>query len=474
MATNYNRRSGSSGSADNRGQRRTSSGASSSSGSRPRSNSSPRRPRTSNRTQVNYEQSAYGDLGTKARQTDSRARSARTRPLDKVRVLEESYSQDVSNRNASRTRRQPMTVREHRKRYQKSKGRRSRHPFFTFLIVLVVSVLVLTVAGLITYNSSAFTIKVVKVEGAQRLPDTYLQELAAIPQGMTLLRVDTNAVALRVESDVWVESVQVKRTFPATLTLVITEQSPAAVVEIAPVTANDVYRYWLISADGHWLCSLKNGAYELARNPDMITTPAPAAGGVEGDGSSSEAPDDGADTSETAETPADEDEGAVDAGGEDAPAEEGTTDGEGTSDGAEGAVGSIITPSGSSEIQESSLSEEAYITAADVQELTLVKGVTRSLEPAPGGSIIDEGILNALAIIEGFSPEMLAMVEYISAPDKVKTMITLDNHVGVAFGAAEDIPAKEIAILTLLNEHGGKITYINVRVADRASYRATE
>jgi hypothetical protein len=46
--------------------------------------------------------------------------------------------------------------------------------------------------------------------------------------------------------------------------------------------------------------------------------------------------------------------------------------------------------------------------------------------------------------------------------------------VGVAFGAAEDIAAKETAILSLLKEHEGNITYINVRVANRATYRGLE
>ncbi|MDR1358147.1 MAG: cell division protein FtsQ/DivIB, partial [Coriobacteriales bacterium] len=78
------------------------------------------------------------------------------------------------------------------------------------------------------------------------------------------------------------------------------------------------------------------------------------------------------------------------------------------------------------------------------------------------------------ALLRDFSPEMRAMVASISAPDAVKTTLTLYNNVGVAFGAAEDIEAKEQAIATLLAEHEGKVTYINVRVADRATYRAAE
>ncbi|MDR2673044.1 MAG: FtsQ-type POTRA domain-containing protein [Coriobacteriales bacterium] len=107
-------------------------------------------------------------------------------------------------------------------------------------------------------------------------------------------------------------------------------------------------------------------------------------------------------------------------------------------------------------------------------KLTKIKDVSAAVRPESGAVERDPGISNALAILKGFSSEMRAMVAAISAPDAVKTTLTLYNNVGVAFGAAEDIPAKEDAIATLLEEHKGKITYINVRVANRATYRATE
>ncbi|GHT79464.1 hypothetical protein FACS1894104_4210 [Actinomycetota bacterium] len=121
--------------------------------------------------------------------------------------------------------------------------------------------------------------------------------------------------------------------------------------------------------------------------------------------------------------------------------------------------------------------EDQTIVAPSTEQLakiTKFKDISPAVAPSPGVKTNDSGITNALAILNGFSPEMRAMVSSISAPDKVKTTLLLYNNVGVAFGAAEDIKAKEDAISTLLEEHKGTITYINVRVANRATYRATE
>jgi hypothetical protein len=115
----------------------------------------------------------------------------------------------------------------------------------------------------------------------------------------------------------------------------------------------------------------------------------------------------------------------------------------------------------------------AWVPASELGQFASIKDVSQGISPQTGKLVADEGVLNALAIVNGFTPEMLALVRSISAPDRVKTMIALTNNVEVAFGAAEDIAAKEQVIRTMLVEHEGAITYINVRVADRATYRAT-
>jgi cell division protein FtsQ len=109
-----------------------------------------------------------------------------------------------------------------------------------------------------------------------------------------------------------------------------------------------------------------------------------------------------------------------------------------------------------------------------LDSLPSIRDVPRTVIPELGSLATEGGILNALAILGGLSAEMRGQVSSISAPDAVKTVLTLKNNVTVAFGAAEDIEAKEIAVKTLLAEHQGTITSINVRVPDRATYRAAE
>lgn len=103
-----------------------------------------------------------------------------------------------------------------------------------------------------------------------------------------------------------------------------------------------------------------------------------------------------------------------------------------------------------------------------------IKDVSAAVRPEAGVRETDEGINNALTLLREFSPEMKGMVASISAPNAAKTNLTLQNNVGVAFGVAEDIEAKEQAIATVLSEHEGTVTIINVRAVDRVSYRTTE
>ncbi|MDR3137188.1 MAG: FtsQ-type POTRA domain-containing protein [Coriobacteriales bacterium] len=118
--------------------------------------------------------------------------------------------------------------------------------------------------------------------------------------------------------------------------------------------------------------------------------------------------------------------------------------------------------------------QRVALSTEQLAAFTRIKDVSPAVRPVAGAKETDGGVTNALAVLAGFSQEMREMVASISAPDAVKTALTLSNNVGVAFGAAVDVAAKEDAIATLLEEHQGTITYINVRVANRATYRSAQ
>ncbi len=302
------------------------------------------------------------------------------------------------------------------------------------IIVIFAALIVLVIGGFALYNSSFLTITEVRVDGAQRLTAQRLADLAAVPSGSTLLRVDSDSITKRLESDPWVKSARIVREFPATLVLVIEERQIAAVVDILADTPAGASKRWLIGYDGIWLDGWTVGLLGQSAS-------------ISGNASTTNVGDD--------------------QGTEDTPG--GTGTGVGDVSGTEGGATTDIAVA-----QEKSLLDNVRVYSSEFDSIPQIKDVARTIGPVSGEKVTDEGIVNALDIINGLTSEMRANVAIISAPDKVKTELTLRNYVHVAFGLAEDIPNKEAAILALLAEHEGSITYIIVRVASRATYRVAE
>ena len=137
------------------------------------------------------------------------------------------------------------------------------------------------------------------------------------------------------------------------------------------------------------------------------------------------------------------------------------------------------TPSAAVKISSKSIwvvsTDGAWLSAAtteDWKNYRRIVGVdTNMAAPVAGSEVTDEGILNALAIFDQASPELVDKIKSISAESAVKTSLTLKGGVEVAFGVAEDMELKEADIWALLEKYEGKISYINVRVPDRPTYR---
>jgi cell division septal protein FtsQ len=360
------------------------------------------------------------------------------------------------------------TVREHRRRQRSVARRTSRLPSRVLLAAFVL--LALGALAFLIYQSPLFMVREVKVEGAQRLTCERLTAVAAIPEGSTLLRLDATGIESRLEADPWVESVEVSRSFPSTVLLTVKEREIAAIVEIPSSKTGVPGKNWLISRDGLWLDTFDATALAVESGESGAEDGESEGAGEEADGGTDTDEDVGADAESDASTASatdaanGEEQAVGDAGAGADEQDAGATDATDGMD-AEGAAGAAGEPS---------VLEGVYVTASELGQLSPIRDVPQSLSPKTGEAIADEGVLNALAILNGFTPEMRALVRSISAPDRVKTMITLANNVEVAFGAAEDIAAKEQVITQLLAEHEGTITYINVRVADRATWRATQ
>lgn len=107
--------------------------------------------------------------------------------------------------------------------------RRARRVWTWLGVVLVlVSVVVLTL-----WWSLAFVVEEVAVTGAQGEVAAGAQERADVPLGIPLARVDTDAVAGRVEQDPRVAKADVARDWPSAVTIGVSLREPALVIDQA-------------------------------------------------------------------------------------------------------------------------------------------------------------------------------------------------------------------------------------------------
>ncbi|RCV54494.1 cell division protein FtsQ/DivIB [Marinitenerispora sediminis] len=110
-----------------------------------------------------------------------------------------------------------------------------------FVALLVVAVL--AVAAWLLLGSRLLVVRDVEVTGTQRVGRDEVLTAADVPTGTALARVDTEAVRERVADLRLVESVEVSRSWPATLRVRVTERAPALSVAVGE-------GYRLVDGDG--------------------------------------------------------------------------------------------------------------------------------------------------------------------------------------------------------------------------------
>ena len=246
--------------------------------------------------------------------------------------------------------------------------------------IIVALVCLLGVGGLLLGNSSAFAIKGVQVTGADHLTESDMNALAPIPEGATLFNLDTELLERSILRDAWVQDVTIKRKFPSTIEIVITERQIGAVVEVSSSDAKTT-QPWAISSDGMWLMAI----------PDP-----------------------------------------------------------------ESEIGQAISP----KIYE------------DADNALHIKDVPYGIVPEMGAYCTDDNVNNALSIVDGMTTSLAEQVQEVSATDAESTLLTLKNGVQIAFGTAENIRDKERICLEILEQNPDRVAYINVRVADRPTWRS--
>ena len=115
------------------------------------------------------------------------------------------------------------------------------------------------------------------------------------------------------------------------------------------------------------------------------------------------------------------------------------------------------------------ISQQIYEDASAVLHIT---DVPYGLVPEIGSYCSDANVNNALAIVDGMTTNLADQVKVVSATDAESTLLTLDNGVEIAFGTADGIRDKERICLEIMEQNPGRVAYINVRVANRPTWRS--
>ncbi len=132
----------------------------------------------------------------------------------------------------------------------------------TRLAAVMVGAVAVLALGLILFFSPILQIDDVQVNGSTHLTDAEIEALVNVPAGVTLLSVDAGSISRSLERDAWVETATVRRVFPHTLAIDITERDIAAVVEVLTSDAKAV-QPWAIASDGVWLMPIPEKDSEL-------------------------------------------------------------------------------------------------------------------------------------------------------------------------------------------------------------------
>lgn len=139
--------------------------------------------------------------------------------------------------------------------------RRTWPPALKWAVVALVAVGLVVGALFVASLTPVFTVTSIEAEPSDHLTAENITKLAAVPDGTTLLNVDTGAIAERLAKNPWVADVSVQRAFPDGLRISVTERDILAIVT---VSSGNVA--WYLSSDGTWVepAKLAGGSGSLA------------------------------------------------------------------------------------------------------------------------------------------------------------------------------------------------------------------
>ncbi len=94
------------------------------------------------------------------------------------------------------------------------------------LLGCVAVVVVLLVAGAVALFTPVLAVRTVTIDGLVTVPQSQVREVLKVPDGVSMLRLNTDAIAERVAALPKVRSARVRRVFPSTVRVSVVERTP--------------------------------------------------------------------------------------------------------------------------------------------------------------------------------------------------------------------------------------------------------
>lgn len=113
----------------------------------------------------------------------------------------------------------------------------------------------------------------------------------------------------------------------------------------------------------------------------------------------------------------------------------------------------------------------AALTRAQELDCLLISDVPASVDPVQGSATTDASILAVLSFQAELPSDITDQARVYYAASEGSISLVLDSGLEISLGSAEDINSKSLALSEIMNTYPNQLTYINVRVATKPTYR---
>ena len=199
-----------------------------------------------------------------AQRTTERTAQRSTKRKSKRTTSRHSSDQRIQGKTSDSMQFESRRIGDIRRSERRERAKENSRRYLVRIFIGIGIIVALIGGWAALYNSPAFTIQNVEVEGVEHLTADEMSQLANVPTDTTLLRVDTETIRNRLKQTAWVEDATVTRKFPDTIKITVTEREIEAIVEI-PNRSGSATKKWAIAKDHIWLMPIPEPGSEAAK-----------------------------------------------------------------------------------------------------------------------------------------------------------------------------------------------------------------